>query len=383
MKSNDNALKGIFEREPGSDTWWIRYADGTRYASGKSRIRRELAGSKSSAIKLYKLRTAAVLKGEKVPENLRKKPVTFTELSKDALEYSTAHKRSHDHDEKRMQRLVELFGANAAENIMPQDIERALTTLAAECTKGWKPATFNRYKALISLTYRLGIANGKVPANPARLVKARRENNTRTRYLLPEEEIRLRTAIVASCPERLPEFEVALHTGMRRGEQYGLMWADVNLDNRIITVPRSKNGEKRFVFLNDAAVSAFQLLWQFSKGTGKVFANGYYSAASKGAREWFEKALRDAKITDFTWHCLRHTFASRLVMAGVDIRTVQELMGHKTITVTLRYAHLAPQHQLAAVQRLCDTEAARKESTGTKTDTSSSSDAEPATARPN
>ncbi len=75
-------------------------------------------------------------------------------------------------------------------------------------------------------------------------------------------------------------------------------------------------------------------------------------------REWFDPAVKAAGLKDFTWHCLRHTFASRLVMAGVDLRTVQELMGHKTIQMTVRYAHLAPKHQLAAVQRLCDTGAA-------------------------
>lgn len=62
--------------------------------------------------------------------------------------------------------------------------------------------------------------------------------------------------------------------------------------------------------------------------------------------------MADARIADFTWYCMRHTFASRLVMAGVDIRTVAELMGHKTIQMTMRYAHLAPEHNLAAVERL-------------------------------
>ena len=87
-------------------------------------------------------------------------------------------------------------------------------------------------------------------------------------------------------------------------------------------------------------------------------------------RFWFDQAVTDANLADFTWHCLRHTFASRLVMAGVDLRTVQELMGHKTIQMTVRYAHLAPQHRLAAVQRLCDTEAIQKGPSDTRTDTS-------------
>ena len=85
-----------------------------------------------------------------------------------------------------------------------------------------------------------------------------------------------------------------------------------------------------------------------------------------GPRQWFEPAVRKAKIADFHWHDLRHTFASRLTMAGVDLRTVQELMGHKTIAMTVRYAHLAPKHTLAAVERL---DAPTAEPTDTTTDT--------------
>ena len=73
-----------------------------------------------------------------------------------------------------------------------------------------------------------------------------------------------------------------------------------------------------------------------------MFAHLYRSADTIGAREWLAAALAQAEVSNFRWHDLRHPFASRLVMAGVDIRTVQELMGHKTIGVTLRYAHLAP-----------------------------------------
>ena len=159
-------------------------------------------------------------------------------------------------------------------------------------------------------------------------------------------------------PEHLPEFDIAVHTGMRRGEQFSCEWAWLNMDQRVLTVPRSKNGEKRRVYLNDVALAAFRVLWQFSKGTGKVFAHLYQSGETKGAREWFEKCLAEAGITNFRWHDLRHTFASRLVMKGVDIRTVQELLGHRTIQMTLRYSHLAPVHQLEAVQRLCDTSGA-------------------------
>ena len=141
-----------------------------------------------------------------------------------------------------------------------------------------------------------------------------------------------------------------------------------NFDQNVLTIPRSKHGEKRHVFLNDSAIAALRVLWRFSKCEGRVFANGYTSEKTKGAREWFQNCLVDAGIKNFTWHSLRHTFGSRLLMAGVDIRTVQELMGHRTITMTLRYSHLAPQHQLAAVQKLCDAAATQKGETDGRTD---------------
>lgn len=86
-------------------------------------------------------------------------------------------------------------------------------------------------------------------------------------------------------------------------------------------------------------------------GTGPVFVT-IHGEPLQGYKHWFDPAVQEAGIRDFTWYCLRHTFASRLVMAGVDLRTVAELMGHKTVQMTMRYAHLAPAHQLAAVERI-------------------------------
>jgi integrase len=344
--------RGVFEKQPGSGVWWIRYA------GADGRIRREKVGNRGAALKLYQKRKTQVLQGEKLPENFRAKSVLFSELAGSALEWSKMHKLSHHDDAIRMKRILEAFASWPAESITSQDIERWFAE------QHWKPATFNRYKALFSLVYRLGINSGRIKLNPARLVKTRTENNGRIRYLSTEEETRLRQEIAKHCPERLPEFDIAVHTGMRRSEQYGLTWDCVDFEKRILTIPRSKHGGTRYVFLNEVALAALQVLWRFSNGTGRVFSMGYTSELSYGARGWFEKCVKEAKIESFTWHCLRHTFASNLVMRGVDIRTVQELLGHKTIQMTLRYAHLAPQHQLAAVQRLCDTKALPDEKAG-------------------
>jgi integrase len=327
--------KGLYERVSGSGVWWIRYAD------ENGRIRREKAGTKSQAQKLYLKRKADVIAGRKLPELSRRRAVGFKELADDCLEYSRSRKASYGDDECRMAKLVQAFGERQADAITPQEIERWFNGHPR-----WRPATANRYKALLSLTYRLGVENGKVAVNPARLLKGRREDNGRIRWLQDDEEVRLRNVISTRCPSRLPELDLALNTGLRKGEQYGLHWSDINLESRLLTVARSKNGDVRHVPLNDVAISALKRLRDQAGEREAVFD-------IKDPREWFKSATAEAGVTCLTWHCLRHTFASRLVMAGVDLRTVQELMGHRTIQMTIRYSHLAPQHKASAVQMLC------------------------------
>lgn len=325
-------VRGVYERKPGQ--WWIRYTD------AQGRYRREKAGTKGSAIDLYRKRKTDALIGKKLPEKLRRATVTFADIAKDALAYSKAHKLSYRNDACRMETVLGWFREYPAESITAQDIERRFEQ------EKWSPATVNRYRALLSLTYRLAIRNGKVKDNPARLVQHRLEDNARIRFLSADEETALRKAIEAKCPEHLPEFVLALNTGLRLSEQYGLTWTDVSVARRVLTIQRSKNGSTRHVPLNQAALRALEDMRQ---GTGGA---GFVCGGAPGPRRWFEPALKDAEIAAFSWHCLRHTFASRLVMAGVDIRTVQELLGHKTIAMTVRYSHLAPKHTLAAVERL-------------------------------
>lgn len=177
--------RGVYEKVRGSDEWWIRFVDAL------GRYRREKAGTKGAAIKLYRKRKTEALQGKKLPETLRRATVTFGEIAKDALAYSKANKRSHRDDEYRMKRLTGWFGSRPVESITPQDIEKALAD-AAESEK-WLPGTVNRHRSLLSLTYRLAIRNGKVRENPVRHVPRKRENNIRTRFLSAEEEAALRT----------------------------------------------------------------------------------------------------------------------------------------------------------------------------------------------
>jgi site-specific recombinase XerD len=360
-KDLEKIPRGIFEKIPGSKTWWIRYADTT------GRIRREKAGPKGAAIKLYQKRKTEVLQRKKLPETWRRRAISFAELVEDALAYSKANKRSYKDDVYRMKRLKDWFSEWPAESVTPHDIEKRLLEGAEE--ENLAPATLNRYRALLSLVYRLGMESGKVPSNPARLVKHRRENNGRIRWLNTEEETKLRKAIKKEFPEHMPEFDFALNTGLRLGEMYNLEWEDVNLEKRVVTVLRSKNGDTRRVPLNGPAVVALETLNNGGKAKGPVFLNTRGERLTS-PRYWFDPSIEKAGIEDFTWHCLRHTFASRLVMAGVDLRTVQELLGHKSIQMTCRYSHLAPTHQLAAVEKLAEVGKGQPEtSTDTKTDT--------------
>ena len=120
----------------------------------------------------------------------------------------------------------------------------------------------------------------------------------------------------------------------------------------LVTLPKTKNGNPRHIPLNAQAVAALETLKAFrTSETSPVFP-GDDGEAVQGPRGWFHNAVERAEVQNYTWHCHRHTFASRLVMAGVDLRTVGELLGHKSPAMTYRYAHLAPDHTLNAVDRL-------------------------------
>lgn len=229
--------KGIFERPPNSNIWWIRFID----AGGKER--REKAGTKSVAKLLYQKRKQEALEGKKLPEKLRTRTVLFGELVGDAIEHveSQAVLGKDGRYSCKIDLIRDAFASSEVGSITPQEISRWLTKTLRD--RKWKPATANRYKAFLSLCFRLGIENSKCSQNPARFVRRLRENNERVRFLTDEEEIRLRDAIQAECPEHMADLDVALNTGMRKGEQYGLDWKDVDLQARRVTLGRRRTAQ--------------------------------------------------------------------------------------------------------------------------------------------
>jgi integrase len=353
-KQHKGHTRGVFERKPGE--WWVCYWD------AEGRRRREKAGTWAAARDLYTKRKNEALIGKKLPERLRRATVSFEEIAKDALTYSKIHKRSHRDDAYRMKHLQDWFGSRSAESITPQEIERALTD-AIESNK-WLPGTANRHRSLLSLTYRLAVRNGKVRENPVRHVSRRRENNIRTRFLDAQEESKLRAKIRALYPARESEFDLAVHTGMRRNEQWQLRWQDVNLRAGLITIPQTKHGVARHIPINSVAERALETLSKNRNGSLYVCA-GSEQRKGRDWERWFEECVSKAKISDFRWHDLRHTFASRLAMAEVSLRTLAELLGHRTLAMVMRYAHLAPAHLRDAVERIAEPPTATTTATAT------------------
>ncbi len=146
----------------------------------------------------------------------------------------------------------------------------------------------------------------------------------------------------------------ALNTGLRRGELFNLKWPDIDFGIRTLTVTgkTAKSTRTRHVPLNDAVYGVLSQWRSQSEGDGYVFPGRDGGRMDNVSTSW-ARLMKDAKIRNFRFHDCRHDFASQLVMAGVDLNTVRELLGHGDIKMTLRYAHLAPEHKAAAVAKLC------------------------------
>jgi integrase len=152
-----------------------------------------------------------------------------------------------------------------------------------------------------------------------------------------------------------PMVLLALNTGLRRGELFRLTWESVNLPKALMTVTgeSSKSGKTRHIPLNSEALRTLKGWRELTGGNGLVFPSPKTGKRLDNINKSWSALVKSAEITNFRFHDLRHHFASQLVMSGVDLNTVRELLGHRSIETTLRYAHLAPEHKAAAVEVLC------------------------------
>jgi integrase len=338
--------RGIFQKVPGG-AWWIRFvaADG-RYV-------REKIGTFAGAKKALTSRRNAAQEGIKLPPNLRRRTASFVELADDAATYIKGRYARPVDDVKRIE-LLKARLTGRADAITAGEVVNVLDSLTAE--KKWSPSTRNHHHNLISLAYRLGILHGKVKDSPVRGLRRETENNSRVRFLTPNEEKKLREAIRSKpeWAEHEPELDLALHTGLRRSSMYlHLVWENVDVEARTLTIPRTKNGEAVTLPLNADAMRALHVFRSRGDGTGRVVRNERGETLNVNAH-WFPDAVRAAKIPPFRWHDCRHCFASKLRQAGVPLGNIAELLGHKGLAMTRRYAHLSISNLHDAVSRIAN-----------------------------
>ena len=175
---------------------------------------------------------------------------------------------------------------------------------------------------------------------PTKDVEKQREEGNRIRFL-SHEEIQI---LLAQCDPRIyPILVCALHTGMRRGEILDLRWENVDLERGLIFVVKSKSGKPRELYITPQLRDVLVSLGQRKEGL-------IFEIAVITLRRCFDRALRKTNITDFCFHSLRHTFASHFIMRTSDLAALQQILGHSSLKMTMRYAHLAKSHVSAQMR---------------------------------
>jgi integrase len=269
----------------------------------------------------------------------------FDDIAEEYLEDYRSRRRATSSDQHgyALKALKSEFSGMRLSSITPHAIDRYKRKRKQE---GRSEVTINRELAFLKNMFTVAIQWCKAADNPVKKVEIYREDNSRTRFLTEEEEERL----LAECQPHIHCVIVtAIHTGLRKSELLGLTWNNVNFEHRLVTVEAAyaKNREARSGPMSSCLTETLKPI-RISDPNVPVFLNSKGMPYRDISRA-FNSAVGRAGIQDFTFHDLRYTFASRLVMRGVDLATVKELMGHKHINMTLRYAHLSPGHKHSAI----------------------------------
>ena len=379
----DTRLKGLVLRvmPSGSKSWYCEYARGKRVWLGRADVLGVTEARESARAIL-----ADVYRGIDPIKARKPKPVMPTYrvfLETDYSAWAKSNQKAHDQNIKRLFTAFKTLLDRPLDKFTALDVEH---WRAGEVERGLSNQTINRDISSIKASFNRAVDWGLLAANPlAKIKKARVDDCLKVRYLSDAEERNLRDAIEAReerrCVERdsanhwraergyvpLPSLRafvftdhvkplilLSINTGFRRGELFDLTWSNVDLDRRILTVTgaTAKSRRTRHIPLNREA-TAVMLNWraQSEDTSGLVLVNEQGERFDRANSSW-RRLLKDAQITAFRWHDMRHHFASRLAMGGVDLNSIRELLGHSDYAMTLRYAHLAPEYKLKAVEVL-------------------------------
>lgn len=312
------------------------------------------------------------------------KPKTLQEFIKNEYEpwVLSHHKRGHKTLASLTRCFNQLFSKPLAD-VTPSILDQ---WRVKRLNDGISNATFNRDIGVLKSLMTKATEWGSLKENPLKNLKLFKiDRAPKVRYLSVEEETRLRQALSdrehqlrqerksanqwrkdrgyelynepddnESCDHLMPMVLLSINTGLRQGELFNLNWDMVNLSEKslILSGGITKNSSSRYIPLNDEANQLIQQLYKKNKfKAGLIFPSKNNQPFNNIKRSW-SSLLKKANITQFRWHDLRHHFASKLVMAGIDLNTVRELLGHSDIKMTLRYAHLAPEHKINAVKKI-------------------------------
>ena len=342
MKSD----RGIFKRSD-SPNYWIRFAD----ENGKMIVMSTSTVSKKLAREIRDKKKTMVAENRHM--DIKKTPTTpFFDLCNEYWEQWGQNMRTKGllkikKDGTRLG-MIEIwkkgFGNVSVRDIDQRTVERFLTrhTQKTEDREALTSGTRNRHLAMLRAMFNKGVKWGLVAENPCEGVSKLREAPPRDRFLTPEE---VEALLSAACDSLLPIIKIALHTGMRHGEMLNLEWRDVDFVNRLVKVRESKSGKSRSIPMDQ---TLFDVLGELPSRSEKAFVLTQRTHVNQS----FRRALAKAKIANFRFHDLRHTFASHLAMKGVPMKTIQEYLGHANLTMTMKYSHLAPSHHRDAIQIL-------------------------------
>jgi len=222
---------------------------------------------------------------------------------------------------------------------------------------GVKKSTTNRELALLKKMFNVAIDWSYCSENPVRKVKLFSEkDNLKERVLSEKEE----TGLLEESADHLkPIILTALNTGMRRNEILTLKWNQIDLNLRFIQVLKTKSDKNRIIPINDVLLKILNALREKGGNCPYVFPNSKTGKPLRTVRRSFENACRRAGIENMRFHDLRHSFGSRLIRKGVDIVTVQNLLGHHSVTITQRYTHSNLDQKREAVELLTRKKAKR------------------------
>ncbi|MDP3939739.1 MAG: site-specific integrase [Deltaproteobacteria bacterium] len=333
--------------------WWIRWA------CSHDHLHRAQVGPKSLATQEVQRKRL-----ERPCPRHQRRPATYllADVIREYLVAAKVGKRSFRNDERYGKAWTERLGSRSLEEVTPADLEKIRAERLASRRRRAKnddkkkaplplaAATVNREYAFLKHVFNVAIRDGKTERNPVAKLKMLREPSGRVRYLSDEEEKALRGKLASD--EGRDRLQVLLQTGLRKSEFLGLRWKDLDFKAGVLTIPLSKHGEARHVPLTSAVRAILARRPRSLDATALVFPNSLGNTDFHWAEKDFPEAVAGAEIKDFRLHDTRHTFASRLAMEGVDLLTLKELGGWKTLSMVQRYAHLSPGHQRQAIERL-------------------------------